>query len=159
VAVPHFSVSIVARGSGRSALLSAAYRHCAKMEFEREARTIDYTRKLGLIHEEFVIPEDAPGWVRAMIADRSISGASEVFWNKVEAFEKRADAQLAKDVTIALPIELAADQNIALVRDFVERHVTAKGMVRRLGFPRRARQSAYPPDDNTAAPDGRWFRS
>ena len=129
MAVPHFSVSIVARGSGRSALLSAAYRHCAKMEFEREARTIDYTRKLGLIHEEFVIPEDAPGWVRAMIADRSISGASEVFWNKVEAFEKRADAQLAKDVTIALPIELAADQNIALVRDFVERHVTAKGMV------------------------------
>ncbi|WP_198647803.1 MobA/MobL family protein, partial [Agrobacterium pusense] len=129
MAVPHFSVSIVARGSGRSAVLSAAYRHCAKMEFEREARTIDYTRKLGLIHEEFVIPEDAPAWVRAMIADRSISGASEVFWNKVEAFEKRADAQLAKDVTIALPIELTADQNIALVRDFVERHVTAKGMV------------------------------
>jgi Ti-type conjugative transfer relaxase TraA len=129
VAVPHFSVSIVARGSGRSAVLSAAYRHCAKMEFEREARTIDYSRKQGLLHEEFVIPEDAPEWLQEMIADRSISGASEAFWNKVEAFEKRSDAQLAKDVTIALPIELSADQNIALVRDFVERHITAKGMV------------------------------
>jgi len=129
VAVPHFSVSVVARGSGRSAVLSAAYRHCAKMEFEREARTIDYTRKQGLLHEEFVIPADAPEWLRTMIADRSVSGASEAFWNKVEEFEKRSDAQLAKDVTIALPIELSAEQNIALVQDFVASHITAKGMV------------------------------
>ncbi|MES5047119.1 Ti-type conjugative transfer relaxase TraA [Rhizobium nepotum] len=129
MAVPHFSVSIVARGSGRSAVLSAAYRHCARMEYEREARTIDYTRKQGLLHEEFAIPADAPGWLRAMIADRAVSDTSEAFWNKVEGFEKRADAQLAKDVTIALPIELSSQQNIDLVRDFVARHVTAKGMV------------------------------
>lgn len=129
VAVPHFSVSVVARGSGRSAVLSAAYRHCAKMGFEREARTIDYRAKQGLLHEEFVIPADAPEWLRAMIADRSVSGASEAFWNKVEDFEKRSDAQLAKDVTIALPIELSAEQNIALVRDFVEQHIGSKGMV------------------------------
>ena len=129
MAVPHFSVSIVARGSGRSAVLSAAYRHCAKMDYEREARTIDYTRKQGLLHEEFVIPADAPEWLQSMIADRSVSGASEVFWNKVEEFEKRSDAQLAKDVTIALPIELSVEQNIELVRDFVERHITAEGMV------------------------------
>lgn len=129
MAVPHFSVSIVARGSGRSAVLSAAYRHCAKMDYEREARTIDYTRKQGLLHEEFVIPADAPEWLQSMIADRSVSGASEAFWNKVEEFEKRSDAQLAKDVTIALPIELSVEQNIELVRDFVERHITAEGMV------------------------------
>ncbi|WP_085026197.1 Ti-type conjugative transfer relaxase TraA [Ensifer aridi] len=129
MAVPHFSVSIVARGSGRSAVLSAAYRHCAKMGFEREGRTIDYTRKQGLLHEEFVVPADAPQWLRAMIADQPVSDASEAFWNKVEGCEKRADAQLAKDITIALPIELSTEQNIALMRDFVERHVTSKGMV------------------------------
>nr|WP_234894100.1 MULTISPECIES: Ti-type conjugative transfer relaxase TraA [Rhizobium/Agrobacterium group] len=109
--------------------MSAAYRHCAKMEYEREARTIDYTRKQGLLHEEFVLPADAPKWVRALIADRFVSGASEAFWNKVEAFEKRADAQLARDLTIALPLELTPEQNIALVRDFVEKHIQAKGMV------------------------------
>lgn len=129
MAVPHFSVSIVARGSGRSAVLSAAYRHCAKMDYERESRTIDYTRKQGLLHEEFVIPTDAPEWLQSLIADRSVAGASEAFWNKVEDFEKRSDAQLAKDVTIALPIELSAEQNIELVRDFVARHITAQGMV------------------------------
>lgn len=129
MAVPHFSVSIVARGSGRSAVLSAAYRHCARMDYEREARTIDYTRKQDLLHEEFVIPPDAPEWLRTMIAERSVAGASEAFWNRVEAFEKRADAQLAKDVTIALPLELTVEQNITLVRDFIELHVTAQGMV------------------------------
>lgn len=129
MAIPHFSVSVVARGSGRSAVLSAAYRHCARMEFEREARTVDYRAKQGLVHEEFVIPADAPGWLRTMIADRSVAGASEAFWNKVEAFEKRSDAQLAKDVTIALPLELTCEQNIALMRDFVERHITPQGMV------------------------------
>ena len=129
MAVPHFSVSIVARGRGASAVLSAAYRHCAKMDYEREARTIDYTRKQGLLHEEFVIPVNAPEWLQSLIADRSVASASAVFWNKVEEFEKRSDAQLAKDITIALPIELSAEQNIELVRDFVARHITAQGMV------------------------------
>lgn len=127
--VPHLSVSIVARGSGRSAVLSAAYRHCAKMDYEREARTIDYTRKQGLLHEEFNIPAEAPEWLRRMVADRSVAQASEAFWNRMEDFEKRSDAQLAKDVTIALPIELSAAQNIELVRDFVAKHITARGMV------------------------------
>ncbi|MQB13254.1 Ti-type conjugative transfer relaxase TraA (plasmid) [Agrobacterium tumefaciens] len=129
MAIAHFSASIVSRGGGRSVVLSAAYRHCAKMEYEREARTIDYTRKQGLLHEEFVLPIDAPKWARAMIADRSVSGAVEAFWNKVEDFEKRSDAQLARDLTIALPLELTPEQNIALVRDFVEKHIHAKGMV------------------------------
>lgn len=129
MAIAHFSASIVSRGDGRSAVLSAAYRHCARMEYEREARTLDYTRKQGLVHEEFVLPPDAPSWARALIADRSISGAVEAFWNKAEAFEKRADAQLARDLTIALPLELTPDQNIALMRVFVQKHVLAKGMV------------------------------
>ncbi|WP_454703004.1 Ti-type conjugative transfer relaxase TraA [Agrobacterium burrii] len=129
MAIAHFSASIVSRGSGRSVVLSAAYRHCAKMEYEREARTIDYTRKQGLLHEEFVLPVGAPKWVRSLTADRSVAGASEAFWNKVEAFEKRSDAQLARDLTIALPLELSAEQNIALIRDFVEKHILAKGMV------------------------------
>ena len=129
MAIAHFSASIVSRGDGRSAVLSAAYRHCAKMEYEREARTIDYTRKDGLLHEEFLLPADVPTWARILIADRSVAGASEAFWNKVEAFEKRSDAQFARDLTIALPLELSAEQNIALVRDFVETHIIAKGMV------------------------------
>lgn len=129
MAIVHFSASIISRGDGRSAVLSAAYRHCAKMDYEREARSVDYSRKQGLLHEEFLLPPDAPQWARMLIADRSVAGAAEAFWNRVESFEKRSDAQLAKDVTAALPIELSAEQNIAFVSDFVEQYILSKGMV------------------------------
>lgn len=99
------------------------------MEYEREARSVDYSRKRGLLHEEFSAPRRAPKWLRDLVAENSVAGASEAFWNKVEAFEKRSDAQLAKDLTIALPLELTARQNIQLVREFVEHFILAKGMV------------------------------
>lgn len=129
VAITHFTPQIIGRADGRSAVLSAAYRHCAKMEHVAEARTIDYSGKRNLAHEEFLLPVDAPKWAREMIADRSVAGAAEAFWNKVEAIEKRADAQFAKEFIIALPVELSKEQNIALVRQFVHEQVLGRGQV------------------------------
>lgn len=129
VAITHFTVQIIGRGNGRSAVLSAAYRHCARMEHEAEARTVDYSNKRNMAHEEFLLPSDAPAWARALIADRSVSGAAEAFWNKVEAFEKRSDAQFAREAIIALPVELMREQNIALMRQFVMQEILARGQV------------------------------
>ncbi|TIR88078.1 MAG: Dtr system oriT relaxase, partial [Mesorhizobium sp.] len=129
MAITHFTPQLIGRGSGRSAVLSAAYRHCARMEYEAEARTVDYSNKRNLAHEEFLLPPDAPAWVRALIADRSVAGAAEAFWNRVEAFEKREDAQFAKEFIIALPLELSKAQNIALMREFVSEQVLARGQV------------------------------
>ena len=39
MAITHFTPQLIGRGDGRSAVLAAAYRHCAKMEFEAEGRT------------------------------------------------------------------------------------------------------------------------
>ena len=127
--ITHFTRQLISRGDGRSAVLSAAYRHCAKMEHEAEARTVDYSNKKNLAHEEFLLPLDAPEWARILIADRSVAGAAEAFWNRVEAFERRSDAQLAKEFIIALPVELSREQNIALVRQFVLEQVLARGQV------------------------------
>ena len=129
MAITHFTPQLISRGNGRSAVLSTAYRHCAKMSHEAEARTVDYSNKKNLAHEEFLLPPDAPKWARDMIADRSVAGAAEAFWNAVEAFEKRSDAQLAKEFIIALPVELSRDQNIALVRQFVSEQVLSRGQV------------------------------
>lgn len=129
LAITHFTPQLIGRGNGRSAVLSAAYRHCAKMEHEAEARTVDYSNKRDLAHEEFLLPAAAPAWVRMLIADRSVAGAAEAFWNKVEAFEKRSDAQFGKEFIIALPIELSQGQNIALFRQFVLEQVLARGQV------------------------------
>lgn len=129
MAIPHFSVSILTRAKGKSVVMSAAYRHCARMDYQREARVIDYRAKSGLFHEEFVLPEDAPAWVHSLTTERCVSGVSEAFWNRIEQFETRSDAQLAKDMTIALPVELDPAQNIALIRDFVARYITPQGAV------------------------------
>ena len=129
MAITHFTPQLISRGNGRSAVLSAAYRHCAKMSHEAEARTVDFSNKKNLAHEEFLLPPDAPKWASDMIADRSVAGAAEAFWNAVEAFEKRSDAQLAKEFIIALPVELSRNQNIALVRQFVSEQVLSRGQV------------------------------
>jgi Ti-type conjugative transfer relaxase TraA len=129
LAITHFTAQIIGRGEGRSAVLSAAYRHCARIEHEGEARVVDYSNKRGLIHEEFVLPPDAPAWLRTLIADRSVAGAVESFWNKVEQSEKRADAQFAREFIIALPVELSVEQNITLMRNFVANQILARGQV------------------------------
>lgn len=129
MAITHFTPQLIGRSSGRSAVLAAAYRHCAKMTHESEGRTVDFTHKGNLGHEEFLLPPDAPQWAHALIADRSVAGAAEAFWNRVEAFEKRQDAQFAKEFIIALPVELSKEQNIALMRQFVLEQVLSRGQV------------------------------
>ncbi|MET3648624.1 Ti-type conjugative transfer relaxase TraA [Phyllobacterium ifriqiyense] len=129
MAITHFTPQLIGRSSGRSALLSAAYRHCAKMTYEREARTVDFSNKRHLAHEEFLLPPGAPDWARALVADRSVAAAAEAFWNRVEAFEKREDAQFAKEFIIALPVELSKDENVALMRQFVFEQVLSRGQI------------------------------
>lgn len=129
MAITHFTPQLIGRSSGRSVVLAAAYRHCARMTHESEGRTVDFTNKANLGHEEFLLPPDAPQWARSLIVDRSVAGAAEAFWNKVEAFEKREDAQFAKEFIIALPVELSMEQNIALMRQFVLEQVLSRGQV------------------------------
>lgn len=129
MAITHFTPQLISRGDGRSAVAAAAYRHSARMENEREGQVIDFSRKGGTVHEEFALPADAPAWARALAADRLVAGAVEAFWNRVEAFETRKDAQLAKEFILALPRELSTEENVALMRDFVAEHVSPRGLV------------------------------
>jgi ATP-dependent exoDNAse (exonuclease V) alpha subunit len=50
-------------------------------------------------------------------------------WNAVEAGERRKDAQLAREVQLALPRELDADRQIALLHSFVREEFVSRGMV------------------------------
>ena len=43
----------------------------------------------------------------------------EVLWNEVEACERRRDANLAREVELALPAELLPHQATALARDYM----------------------------------------
>ena len=110
-------------------MAAAAYRHAAKMEFEREDRIADFSNKKNVGHSEFMAPEDAPAWLHQMMEGRSASQIAEAFWNKVEHSEARSDAQLAKEFILALPKELTEAQNVELVRDFIGQEILSRGMV------------------------------
>lgn len=85
----------------------------------------DYTPKAGdVAYKAILAPDGAPAWVQ----DR------ETLWNRVEASEKRVDAQLARSLDIALPRSLTHEQRVDLVQGFVAEHFTSTGMVADVAF-------------------------
>jgi len=141
MAIYHLHVSMVKRSSGRSSVAAAAYRSAEKLKSEHDGMThdyslksnsvnsaayrsgeklgeYDYTRKQGVVHTEIMLPENAPQEYQ----DRA------TLWNAVEQSEKRKDAQTARDIDIALPIELNRQEQIQLVREYVKENFVDKGM-------------------------------
>lgn len=119
MAIFHLSVKVISRAAGRSAVAAAAYRSADRLHDERLDRAHDFTNKSGVVHREVLLPENAPEEWR----DR------ERLWNDVEAFEKRKDAQLSREVEFAIPREMNRSQGIELARDFVQRAFVDEGMV------------------------------
>lgn len=119
MAIYHFHAKMVKRSEGRSAVGAAAYRSGSRFIDERTGYVYDYTDKPGVEHAEIIAPEGAAAWVY----DRS------TLWNTVEESERRKDAQVAREIEIALPAELSKDQQVELMRDFVRQTFVSKGMV------------------------------
>ncbi|HQZ87422.1 MAG TPA: Ti-type conjugative transfer relaxase TraA [Gammaproteobacteria bacterium] len=119
MAIYHFSGTVISRSQGRSAIACAAYRSGERLMDERYEKIQDYSRKDDIVHEEILLPKNAPEWM----------GDREKLWNAVEAAEKRKDAQLAREFNFALPQELTLQQNLELARAFVKEQFVKQGMV------------------------------
>jgi Ti-type conjugative transfer relaxase TraA len=119
MAIFHFSVKVISRATGASAVASAAYRSASRLHDERLDRDHYFTNKSGVVHSEVMLPDGAP----EHLADRA------TLWNTVEAGEKRKDAQLSREVEFAIPREMDQAQGIELARDFVQREMVDRGMV------------------------------
>ena len=118
MAIYHCSIKIISRGKGKSAVAAAAYRSGETLTNEYDGITHDYSRKGGIVHTEILLPDHAP----AEYAGRS------VLWNAVEKAEKAKDAQLAREIELALPHELTREQSISLVREYVKEQFVSAGM-------------------------------
>lgn len=130
MAIMFVRAQVISRGAGRSIVSAAAYRHRARMIDEQVGTSFSYRGGAAeLMHEELALPDEIPAWLRSAISGQSVAKASEALWNAVDAFETRADAQLARELIIALPEELTRAENVALVRDFVRDNLTSNGMV------------------------------
>jgi Ti-type conjugative transfer relaxase TraA len=130
VAIMFVRAQVISRGTGRSIVSAAAYRHRARMMDEQAGTSFSYRGgSRELVHEELALPDQVPAWLTTAIDGQSVARASEALWNALDAFETRADAQLARELIIALPEELTRAENIALVREFVRDSFTSRGMV------------------------------
>ena len=121
MAIYHLTAQFISRGDGRSAVAAAAYRHGSEMYFDLEGRTLSYSHKDEVIHNDVALPDETPQWFREEMDGRTAVGVSEALWNAVETHFSRANAQLAKEIEFALPRELSVEQNIALTRAYLKR--------------------------------------
>ena len=118
MAIYHCSIKIIKRSQGRSAVAAAAYRSGENLINEWNGMTHDYTHKGGVVNAEILLPAYAP----TAFQDRS------ALWNSVEEIEKSRNAQLAREIEIALPVELSRKEQIRLVRNYAQNTFVSVGM-------------------------------
>ena len=118
MAIYHFEAKVITRGTGRSVVAAAAYASCSRIYNDYDGVIHDYTRKQGCIYSEIFLPSNAPmEW-----QDRS------ELWNAVEAAEKSKDSRLARELIVALPIELQLDEWKSMLKNFITENCVDKGM-------------------------------
>ena len=118
IAIFHCPVKIIQRSKGRSAVAAAAYRSGEKLTNEWDGEIHDYTHKGCIVHREIMLPSHAP----PEFSDRS------TLWNSVERIEKSSDAQLAREIEVALPVELSRAEQLDLIRAYVQDNFVTAGM-------------------------------
>jgi hypothetical protein len=119
VAIYYLNAQVIGRSAGRTATGAAAYRAGERIHDERTGQIYDYTRRRGDIETEILAPAGAPDWVQDRVQ----------LWNQVEKVERRGDAQLAREIVVAIPKELDREQQRAVVRGYVQEQFVARGMV------------------------------
>lgn len=125
MAIYHLNTQIIGRSENgkypkpRNIVQCAAYRAAEKLRCPRTGEEFDYTRKSDVVFKEIMVPDHAPEWMK----DR------QTLWGKVELQENRKDSQLARELEVALPLELTPQENIALLRQYCRTNIVDKGMV------------------------------
>lgn len=118
MAIYHLVIRIIGRSQGRSAIACAAYRSGTRLLDQETGKIHDFTKKGGVVHSEINLPIHAP----EVYQDR------QALWNEISKIENKKDSQLAREVEVALPRELSREQQIDLVRSYVDSQFVSKGM-------------------------------
>ena len=110
----------LSRASGGNAVRSAAYNAREAITAERTGELFHFRHRNAPEHHEVLLPEGAD----ARFAD------SAVLWNAAETAERRKDAQVAREIVLALPADrvLSTEDRIELARSFAEQHFVSKGL-------------------------------
>jgi Ti-type conjugative transfer relaxase TraA len=120
VAIQFARARYISRSTGGSAVRSAAYNERAAITADRTGELFYFRHRDAPEHHEVLLPEGAG----QKFTD------SAVLWNTAEAAERRKDAQVAREIVLALPAntELTDEDRIGLARSFAQQHFVAKGL-------------------------------
>ena len=116
---PHNEITIVQRSQRQSAVAAAAYQSGEKLFCEYDQEEKHYPEKRGIVHNEILLPANAP----PEYADRN------TLWNAAEAVEKQWNSQLARRWVLTIPREIPSDQYAVLVQEFCQQQFVSKGMI------------------------------
>ena len=119
MAIYYLHTKIISRPKGKSSVGASAYRSGEKLYNKRDGLEHDYTRKKGVVYKEILAPSNAPNWATNR----------EILWNEVENIEKSKNSQLAREIDVALPIELNLEKQIDLLKNYVQEIFVDNGMV------------------------------
>ncbi|AQQ55578.1 MobQ family relaxase [Planococcus lenghuensis] len=103
----------------QSAVASASYRSGEDLYSERDEELKSFKAREVAPVSFILKPDHAPEWTLER----------ERLWNEVERVEKAWNAQLAREVLVALPVDLNEEQQSELVRSFVQDQFVDAGMV------------------------------
>ena len=113
---PHNEITIVQRSQRQSAVAAAAYQSGEKLFCEYDQQVKHYPEKRGIVHNEILLPANAP----PEYADRN------TLWNAAEAVEKQWNSQLARRWVLTIPREIPPGQYAVLVREFCKQQFVSK---------------------------------
>lgn len=119
MAIYHLSARIISRGKGRSCVAAAAYCSGSCLLNEYDGALHNFTRKSGVIFSQIMLPENAP----------SEYSSRTLLWNSVEKVEKNKNSQLARELEIALPVEVERAKQIEMLQNYVQENFVSKGMI------------------------------
>ena len=118
MAIYHCSIKIGSKGKGQSAVAAAAYRSGTVLTDEQTGTVIDYSKKRGIVYSEIILCKNAPSEYN----DR------QTLWNAVHKIEKASNAQVFREIEVALPAELTLEQHKDIIREYVQKNFVDKGM-------------------------------
>ena len=118
MSIYHLEAQIIGRSEGRNAVACAAYRAGEKLYCEETQAYKNFDRKQHITYKAILLPPNAP----REYADRA------TLWNAVQKIEKNKNAQLCRELNIALPIELTQEEQIKVMQEFLEPLVD-RGMI------------------------------
>lgn len=111
MAIFHLHVKHVSRGKGQTLASKASYNAGIRIRCTRTDRIYNRSSRKDVSYNEILLPI----YANPVLLDRP------TLVQAIENAEKRSNARLALDIEMSLPVELTAQANLDLVREFARR--------------------------------------